>query len=87
MAVTVLLSANILRSNRASSALRYSSRLCGLVVVDEKLAMLAIASRHLACDLNHGEGAFEAVHLVENIVHFFERATGGFGLEGRYQLV
>jgi hypothetical protein len=87
IAVTVLLPANILRNNRASSAFRYSSRFCGLVVGNEQLALLAIASRQFARDLDDGESTFEAVHLVEDIVHFLERAAGGFGLVGRCQLV
>jgi hypothetical protein len=82
-AVAILLPANVLSSNRASSPLRHSSRFFGLVVVNEQFALLAVASRHLACDFDDSEGTFEAMHLVEDVVHFFERPTGGFGLEGR----
>jgi hypothetical protein len=83
VAGAILLSAHVLRSDRASSSFRHSPRFFGLVIVNEQFALFAISSRHFPCDLDDGEGAFEAVHLMEDVVHFFERATGGFGLEGR----
>ena len=63
--------------NRASSPLRLLCFL-GLVVVDEQLALLAIAVRHVAGDADDVErvGA-----LVEDFVHLFERTACGLGEE------
>ena len=49
-----------------------------LLVVDEQLAVLAVAARLVARDLDDGE---DGVALVEDGVHFLERAVGGFGVE------
>jgi len=66
----------LLRSNRTAPA----DRGVRLFVIDEQLALLAVAPRHFVRDFDDGESAFEAVYGAEDIVHFFEGAAGRLGL-------
>lgn len=76
----ILLRINILRCDRAASPFRNTSGFCSLIVVDEQLSFLAVASRHLSCNIDHRENALEAMYLVEDLVHLLERAARGFRL-------
>ena len=59
-----------------------------LLVVDKKLALLAIPSRFIAGDFHDGE---VGAAFVEDAVHFFQGAVCGFGVEevdgGEYESV
>lgn len=52
--------------------------LLGVLIVDEKLAVLAVAMGLVAGDRDQVE---DAVRLVEDRVHLFQGAVGGFGVE------
>lgn len=55
--------------------------LLGLLVVDEQLAVLAVAARQLAGHAHDVEVRLRAGDLVEDGVHLLERAVGRLGVE------
>jgi hypothetical protein len=55
--------------------------LFGVVVVDEKLAVLAVAAGLVLGDLDDGEPAAGTLDLVEDGIHLLERAVGRLGIE------
>lgn len=52
--------------------------LLSVLVVDEELALLAVAVGLVA---GNGDQVEHVVGLVEDCVHFLQRAVGGFGVE------
>ena len=80
-------STRLLRGDRTAPALRHPPGTFRLVVVDEQLALLAVAPGHFVGDFDDGESAFEAVDGAEDVVHFFEGAAGCFGLGWGLELV
>ena len=71
-------SAIVLRTNnRASPALGLMC-LLRVGIVDKQLTVLAIAMRQLVCNLDNVESVGR---LVEDFIHFLERAVSGFGEE------
>lgn len=52
-----------------------------LFVIDKQFAVFSISARLNVGLLNNSEAALQARSLLEDDVHFFERAVGGFGVE------
>lgn len=72
------------RNNRTSPPMFHLSRLLGILIRNEQLASLSISSRFLSSDFDDSKSALPTMDFVEDFVHFFERAVGGFGEEKVY---
>jgi hypothetical protein len=70
--VLVIQDARVRPNNRTPPAL-HIARLLGIVVINQQLAALAVAMRHVVRNLDDIEGARR---LVEDLVHLLERAVG-----------
>lgn len=72
------------RNNRTSPPVFHLSRLLSILIRNEQLASLSIPSRFLSSDFDDSKSALPTMDFVEDFVHFFERAVGGFGEEKVY---
>lgn len=72
------------RNNRTSPPVFHLSRLLSILIRNEQLASLSISSRFLSSNFDDGKSALPTMDFVEDFVHFFERAVGGFGEEKVY---
>ena len=63
---------------RCSDNATSTSSLIRVVVVDEQLAIFAVPSGLAICNANHSK---YRLALVEDGVHLFQRAVGGFRVE------
>lgn len=72
---------SMLRRNRTPPALGRVPKCLRVLVIDKQLAVLSETSRLLASDLDHVKSALESADLLENLVHFFERAVSRLRIE------
>lgn len=72
------------RNNRTSPPVFHLSRLLSILIRNKQLASLSISSRFLSSNFDDGKSALPTMDFVEDFVHFFERAVGGFGEEKVY---
>lgn len=75
----ILLNRSKRRNDRASPPLRVS-RLLGIVICDEQLSSLAVSTWLGVGNFDDSECALPATDLMKDLVHFFQRSVGSFGV-------
>lgn len=72
------------RNDRTSPPVFHLSRLLSILIRNEQLPPLSISSRLVSSNFDDSKSALPTMDFVEDFVHFFERAVGGFGEEKVY---